>query len=95
MHSQIVSSVLTVAATAKVPAAAADAKKFEVTAGATYKTDATTTVGGKITHDGKLGLTYAQQLSALAKVTVGAEIDAPKITSDSAHKLTIAVAFSA
>lgn len=94
-YHQIVSSVLTVAATAKVPAAVADAKKFQVAAGAQYKTDATTTVAGKIDHEGKLGFSYAQQLSALTKITIGAEIDAPKIASDNAHKLAIAVAFSA
>jgi hypothetical protein len=91
-----VNSNLSLAAQAKVPVQASDKPgAFELSAGAQYKTAPDTTIAGKITHDAKVAFSYAQQLSALTKVTIGAEIDAAKITSDNAHKLAIAVAFSA
>lgn len=94
-YHQVVNPTLTVAAQAKVPRAPADADKFELTAGAQYKSSADVTLAAKATHKGKVAFSYAQQLSALAKVTIGTEIDTAKITSDSAHKLAVSVNFTA
>lgn len=94
-YHQVVSDKVTVAAQATVPRAAADADKFALTVGTTYKTAPEVVVGAKATHKGVLAFSYAHQLSALAKVTIGTEIDTAKISSDTAHKLAVSVNFTA
>lgn len=94
-YHHVINPTLTVAAQAKLPRKLADTSKFELTAGVQYKTSPDVTIAGKATHTGKVAFSYAQQLSSLAKITVGAEIDSAKITSDTAHKLAVAVNFTA
>jgi len=94
-YHQVINPTLTVAAQAKLPRKLADSSKFELSAGVQYKTSPDVTLAGKATHTGKVAVSYAQQLSSLAKITVGAEIDSAKITSDTAHKLAIAMNFTA
>jgi hypothetical protein len=93
-YHQVVNANLSVAAQAKIPRSA-DASKFELAAGVQYKSSPEVTLAGKATQAGKFAVSYAQQLSSLTKVTIGAEIDSTKITTDSAHKLAIAVNFTA
>jgi len=94
-YHQVVSPTFSVAAQAKIPRDVSDASKFELAAGVQYKQAPEVTLAGKATHTGKVAVSYAQQLSALTKVTIGTEIDTTKITSDSAHKLAISVNFTA
>lgn len=94
-YHQNVNPTLVVAAQASVPRDVKDASKFALTAGVQYKPAPDVTYAGKATHTGKFALSYAQQLSSVTKVTIGAEIDSARIPDDKAHKLAILVNFSA
>lgn len=68
-----------------VPGVAADAKGeagFSVDAALAYKLNAETTVTGKVNHKGTVGLSYAQQISPLAKLGFAAEFHGAEVTSD-------------
>lgn len=87
-----------VAGKAKIPKAFA-AGAVDISAGLTYKYAADTTLAAKAEFKGKDAsrkafFSYAQQVSPLAKVTIGAEVNIAELAKDD-HKLNIALALSA
>jgi len=86
-----------VAAAGETPKPKAEGS-VEVSAGFTYKANADTVLAVKFTTDAKqkrtVDLSYAQQLSSLAKLTVGANIDAANIAKAD-HKIAVSLALSA
>jgi voltage-dependent anion channel protein 2 len=84
---QVVRPDITTAAVAKFPLAFAKTDApVSVEVGAQYALDANTTLNVKVANTGLVGLSYAQVLSPLAKLTVAAQVDGSNIAADS-HKL--------
>lgn len=82
-YHQVVSPVTSVAAVAKLPAAfKASAADAQLELGLAYKADASTTITGKASSAGKVSVSYAQQVSALAKFTLAAEMNAANLTGE-------------
>jgi hypothetical protein len=80
---RIVNADVSVGALAKFPAAfKASANDFEIEAGVAYRAAADTTVTGKVSSKGRVAVSYAQQISALTKLTAAAEVDAANIAED-------------
>lgn len=95
---QKVNSTVEVAGKAKVPKGFA-AGSVDISAGLTYKYAADTTLAAKAEYKGKDAsrkafFSYAQQVSPLAKITLGAEVNIAELAKDD-HKLNIALALSA
>lgn len=92
---QTVSPVTTLAAVAKFPAAfKASAADAEIEAGLAYKADANTTITGKVGSNGRVAFSYAQQVSALTKLTLATEINAANVSGDD-HKFGLALNITA
>lgn len=98
---QVVNSQVAVSASAKLPRSK-DVKNADsdasVSAGVQYKAAPEVTWSAKVASNGKdkadVSLSYAQQLSASAKITVGAKIDALEIAADK-HSFNVAFSLSA
>lgn len=87
-----------VAAVVKVPAGSKAGKAIEVGAGFSYKYAADTTIAGKVeaTSDNAkrdLSFSYAQQISPLAKITVGAGLDGKDLGGR--HNMSVVLSLSA
>lgn len=92
---QVVNPTITTAAVAKFPLAFAKTDApVSVEVGAQYNVDAATTVNVKVANTGLVGLSYAQVLSSLAKVTVAAQVDGSNIAADT-HKLGLTLNLTA
>jgi ribosomal protein L13 len=59
---------------------------FDIEAGLAYRADKDTVITAKANSAGKVAVSYAQQLSSLAKLTFATEVDAANVASDD-HKL--------
>lgn len=100
-YHQVVNSQVAVSASAKLPRSK-DVKNADsdasVSAGVQYKAAPEVTWSAKVASNGKdkadVSLSYAQQLSASAKITVGAKIDALEIAADK-HSFNVAFSLSA
>lgn len=79
---QDVSSDVKVGAIAKLPRPGAKASDFTVEAALAYKLAPDTWFTGKVNHLGHVGLSYAQQVSPLAKLTFATEVHAASPTAD-------------
>jgi hypothetical protein len=91
----VVSPKVSVAAQAAFPLkSAADAKdKVTLEFGASCREDANTVWTSKINNSGKVGLSYARQVSTTTKATVAAELDIANIASND-HKVGAQVAIT-
>lgn len=56
--------------------------------GVQYKPAVDTTVTARVTSAGKVGVSYAQVISPLTKITFASEVDASNIASDD-HKFGV------
>lgn len=64
-----------------------------LTMGGSYKIDPSTTVAGKISSAGTLGLAYKQNVTPVATLLLAAEVDTKDWASDT-HKFGIGVTLS-
>jgi len=89
---QNVSPDMTVAGEAKFPVSGQS--KFELVAGLAYKAGKDQTINAKLASSGKLGFSYAHQISKLFKLTLAAELDSANVASDD-HKIGATLGFTA
>jgi len=97
-YHHVINSFFTAAATAKFAPIPTGKDAIEVSAGFTYKASADTTLAGKVSVDAKekrtVDFSYAQQLNSLAKITIGASVDAANLAKAD-HKLAMSLSLSA
>jgi len=91
---QSVNPTTSVAAVARFPVASVPSSSaLDIEVGTSYKPHADTTVCGKINANGKLAVSYAQQVSPMTKITFATEFDAANVTSDD-HKMGIVLSIT-
>jgi len=91
---QAVNATTSVAAVAKFPLAMVPSPAtMDIEVGTSYKPHADTTVCGKLNAQGKVAVSYAQQVSPMTKLTFATEFDAANVTSDD-HKMGIVLSIT-